>query len=585
MIIPFIKVGFGLALLSVVMQFPMDSGARDYLAQMFSDGNIAARDQNWPLGRYAYVNQQDRNSETAIQLQSGNLDYVIPDWYFLTATSCSIDSRIFPRVQNAAMEADVSVLPLFQNKDSNGVYLEQTKEVLTERDLRRCLSFELVKQAKNDGVAGAVIDFQITNDMQDSFMVFLQELDELFAKNDLKLYIASVADNNRIGEMAELSDYVIIKMNDSYDDPAQAPASSEWIRLNLKNILQRVPREKLIFAIAQVGQTAGDDGNMREMSFSEAAYHVNNSGMNFQKDTESGAWKAEGSGQTIWLQDPRQAKDQIQMLVENGVQGVALYRLGTEHPFTWKLVNNPSEEVPSKLDPPPYTHYTTRGEILTIESRPSEAMEFPHGYIMQRFGDALPKDSIFITFDDGPDPTWTPKIIDLLKRENVPAVFFVLGQQIESYPGVSKLLDDRLFTIGNHTYDHPHLDQISNQEIGNQSASTTKLIESITGDVPKYFRMTFNVNTEPTHPEIIRGIDVVVSQGYAVVGADIDSRDWDNPNVDEAVEAIMEKVEQDKHIVVFHDGGGDRSATVAILEKLIPLAKERGYRFMGLNDL
>lgn len=584
MIMPFIKVGFGLALLSMFVQFPVDSGARDYLAQMFSAGDTAARDQIWPLGTYAYVNQQDRNSETAIQLQASSIDYIIPDWYFLTASSCSIDSRIFPRVKNAAQDAQVGILPLFQNQDSNGVYLEQTKEVLNNEELRNCLSFELVKNAKNDEVNGAVIDFQVTDDMRDQFIVFLRELDELFAKNDLTLYIASTADNDGLGEMSEFCDYVIIKMNDQPNGSANSPASTEWIRLNLNKIKQEVPQEKLIFSIAQVGESVDKEGNSREMGFSEAAYTAKLSNLSFQKDSQSGAWLAQNQEQTIYLQDPRQAKEQLGLLSENGVKGIAVYRLGAEHPFTWQLVNNPAQAVPEKLDAPPYTHYVSRGEILTILSEPSPSADFPHGYILQRYGEELPKNSIFITFDDGPDPTWTPKIIDLLKTENVPATFFVLGSQVQNYPGVSRLLADPLFTVGNHTFSHPHLDQISNQEIRIESASTTRLIKDVTGENPRFFRMTFNVNTEPTHPEVIRGIDVVVSQGFAVVGADIDSRDWDNPDVDEAVASILNKVEKDMHIVVFHDGGGDRSATVSILEKLIPEARKRGYRFMNLND-
>lgn len=88
----------------------------------------------------------------------------------------------------------------------------------------------------------------------------------------------------------------------------------------------------------------------------------------------------------------------------------------------------------------------------------------------------------------------------------------------------------------------------------------------------------------PTHPDKIRVINFLTQQEYAIVGAGIDSRDWDTPNPEEAVLHIMQSLSPDKHIVVFHDGGGDRSRTIKILQLLIQRARNAGYQFIGLND-
>ncbi|MDF1496517.1 MAG: polysaccharide deacetylase family protein [Patescibacteria group bacterium] len=587
---PLLKMGSGLVLLVLAIQTPLNSDSvRDTLVHTINAIVPAAREQTWPLGKFAYVSQSDSNSENAIELQSENLDYIIPDWYFLTTDDCMIDSRVYPKIKEVALATDLDVLPLYQNQDTRGIYLDQTRKILQNPELRNCVAMELVKSVKADAAKGAVISFAVPADLEDSFLEFIKETDTLFAQNNLNLYVTVDADNGNLADIAGACDGVLVNMYHAYNqlNLNTAPAPTDWFTQKLARVVKLVPKDKLIIMIGQFGAdvSAGTSASPQELSFSASNYEAQKLGSNLAIDDDSGNLLAVFVQKSIWLLGPHQAQEQLNQLISNDVQGVGIYRLGTEHQIVWNLLKNPTKQISNTLDPPQYVYHETKGEILTVSAKPSPPGTNPTGYIISRYGDELPEKSIFITFDDGPDPKWTPLIIDLLKLENVPAAFFVVGEQLEYWPEIATLLNDPLFTIGNHSYDHPHLDEIPKQEILNQTASTTRLIQNLTGKKPRFFRLTYDVNTMPTKEKTIHAIDTISEQGYIIVGAAIDSRDWDNPNVEDAVNSIMQSLKADKHIIVFHDGGGDRLRTIEILKKLIPEARESGYEFLGLESI
>lgn len=451
-------------LLALTVQLPLfTDGIRDMLNNINRAVAQATPDRAWPLGRFAYVDQADRNSETAIQMQSDKLDYIIPNWYYLTSSNCSIDSRIYPRVKEVAQSNDLDLLPLYTNQDSNGVYINQTDKILQSADLRICLGMELAKIVKADAAAGAVISFTITADMKDNFLKFVKETAVIFEQENLKLYVAVDAESEIITDIARSCDGVIVNMYRRYGltDIETAPAPSAWFEQNLERLRSTVPQNKLIISLGQYGILVSGNGETHELSFSGAIYQAHNRHLAMIKDTVSGNLVAKSMHEAIWLLGPEQAKEHLNLILSSGIGGIAVYRLGTEHPVVWDLLKNTEKYPIQILNPPPYVYYESTGEVLTIKSRPSDAGSLPTGYILSRSGDELPDNSIMLTFDDGPDPKWTPLIIDLLIKEQVPAVFFVVGEQMERWPEVANLLKNPLFTVGNHSYSHPHLDKVS----------------------------------------------------------------------------------------------------------------------------
>ncbi|MFF4404392.1 polysaccharide deacetylase family protein [Streptomyces sp. NPDC001262] len=182
--------------------------------------------------------------------------------------------------------------------------------------------------------------------------------------------------------------------------------------------------------------------------------------------------------------------------------------------------------------------------------------------------------SVSITVDDGPDPVWTPKVLALLKKYDVKAVFCMIGPEARARPDlVRKVLADG-HRLCDHSVDHnTAMDQRSESYQEQQVLDAQQMIEKAAGDgVPiHYYRAPGGAFTPYS-----RGL--AAQHGMRPLGWSVDTRDWERPGVDHIVKAIEQGL-TDGPIVLVHDGGGDRGQTVAALEQTIPWLKEHGYVF------
>ncbi len=135
-----------------------------------------------------------------------------------------------------------------------------------------------------------------------------------------------------------------------------------------------------------------------------------------------------------------------------------------------------------------------------------------------------------ISFDDGPDPEWTPKILDVLKQYNVKAIFFTIGLEAEKYPGMLKRIYHEGHEIGNHTFTHPDISNISAQYVRVELNLTERLLAAKLGIKPVLFRPPYSVDQEPDTADEVRPLELTQSMGYITVGDKIDPDDWrDDP--------------------------------------------------------
>lgn len=202
----------------------------------------------------------------------------------------------------------------------------------------------------------------------------------------------------------------------------------------------------------------------------------------------------------------------------------------------------------------------------------------------------LNRNKVSLTFDDGPNPEYTPAIVSLLKKHNVPATFFFLGENVFKYPNVAKDAALAGFEIGNHTFTHSKEVHESNVRLQNELRTTTKVIEAATGKTPLFYRPPYllNIGTDPTiNPEISAEIplQVAFNDGYIPVGADIDSKDWLVTNSTELLDNVMKNANKG-HIILLHDGGyADTKYMIKVLEEMIVKLKNDGFEFVSLNEL
>ncbi|WP_227874393.1 polysaccharide deacetylase family protein [Tumebacillus algifaecis] len=186
---------------------------------------------------------------------------------------------------------------------------------------------------------------------------------------------------------------------------------------------------------------------------------------------------------------------------------------------------------------------------------------------------------IALTFDDGPDPRYTPQILEILKKYHAKATFFVVGSRVEKFPEIAKREVKEGHELANHTYGHPTMTKISAESLREEIDKAEAVVTTVTGTKPSTFRPPGGVYNDTV-------VNTAKTAGYLVVmwSWNQDTRDWSNPGVDKIVDRVLSNV-HNGGIVLFHDMGGDRSQTVSALEKIMPELVKKGYRFLTVSEL
>ncbi|MGW5240071.1 polysaccharide deacetylase family protein [Monashia sp. NPDC004114] len=173
--------------------------------------------------------------------------------------------------------------------------------------------------------------------------------------------------------------------------------------------------------------------------------------------------------------------------------------------------------------------------------------------------------TVYLTFDDGPHATYTPRILAVLRKHGVKAVFFEVGQNISWYPSVTRNLRSYGMKIGNHTWSHPNLTSLSTISVTSQ----LNRMESALGYRPRCVRPPYGATNS-------RIASIIAARGQRQILWTVDPRDWSRPGTSTIVNRVLATV-RDGSRILLHDGGGDRSQTVAALDILIPKLRARGF--------
>ncbi|MFC4497688.1 polysaccharide deacetylase family protein [Streptomyces ovatisporus] len=195
----------------------------------------------------------------------------------------------------------------------------------------------------------------------------------------------------------------------------------------------------------------------------------------------------------------------------------------------------------------------------------------------------VPDRKIVLTFDDGPDPEWTPKILDKLARHDAHAVFFVTGTMTARHPELVRRMVDEGHEVGLHTFNHPDLSYQSPGRIQRELAQSQLALAGAAGVRTSLFRPPYSSTADALDDESWPVVREVASRGYITAFIDTDSEDWARPGVDEIVRRAMPQQGKGA-IVLMHDSGGDRSQTVAALDRMIPRLQAQGYEFPRLTE-
>ena len=187
------------------------------------------------------------------------------------------------------------------------------------------------------------------------------------------------------------------------------------------------------------------------------------------------------------------------------------------------------------------------------------------------------KKQIALTFDDGPHPTLTPKILEILARYHVPATFFMVGQNVLNYPEAARVVIDAGHEVGNHTFTHPHIASLNEQAIFEEIGRCEDALGKLCEYRPHILRTPQGVLT----PSLEK---CLLEEDYILVLWSLDTRDWDNKSTDAIVRSVLDGVKSGD-IVLMHDYIGYNSKTPEALETIIPELLSRGYEFVTVSEL
>lgn len=187
------------------------------------------------------------------------------------------------------------------------------------------------------------------------------------------------------------------------------------------------------------------------------------------------------------------------------------------------------------------------------------------------------KDQVAFTFDDGPNPEYTPQILAVLDKYHVRATFFMAGEMAQQYPEVVRLVAEQGHDVGNHTMTHPEAPKVNSQRLRQEVQGAAQLLERISGKRIHYFRPPYGY-FDVAYFQACRdnNMDVVL---WSIV-----PRDWEQPPAEVLVRRVVAEIRPGA-IVLLHDGGGDRRQTVKALPLIIEAIQARGLQAVTLSQL
>ncbi len=557
-------------------------------------------------------------------------------------TDAKEDTEIFPLVNNfnpTDQDFEDNVSQFVMNPAARAKFLQQIDQFF----------------AANTRYRGLTLNFQeIPAAAQPGYQQLIASLYSDFQSKKLKVYInvPVVAPGVDFGFLGSHTDGLIL-MNYDQHQPGTDPgpiAGQDWFEDNLKAVMKVVPRNKIICSVgsyaydwtsklptapvaAKGRKAAAPEAtpailSVSSLSTQEAWQAASDAGAKIDLDDTSlnphFGYDDEDTGlrHQVWMLDAVTVLNQMRVARALGLQTFALWRLGEEDDSLWKIWDGPLGSNPvtdlAKVSPGQDVDTEGDGDILRVTGQPqsghrtlqmdddttipkqylsvvSESMDsYPLPYTITQYG-YQPK-KVAISFDDGPDPTWTPKILDVLKRYNVKGTFFMIGEEAEDNVGVMQRVYREGHEIGNHTFTHPDISEISNTQVDLQLTLTERLFAAKLGVQPTYFRPPYSIDQEPDTNDQAAPIDRIEhGLGYVIVGDKIDTNDWDEhprKTPQEMIDSVFQQIDMARtktwmrgSIILMHDGGGDRSATVAALPKLIEALRARGYEIVPVSGL
>jgi len=591
--------------------------------------------------RAAFYVAWDAQSYTSLKKNISKLNLVFPEWFFLDSATGSVKNGIDKDALQFMRKSGVKILPMLSNNIKETFRGDIVHNIIADPVKKQRLISDIVRLLVDNGLQGINLDFEEMAEEHNETLVSFQEdlYNAVHAKGLLVTQdIIPFNEDYDAKQLAKYNDYIVLMAYDEHNQGSQpgAISSQRWVEAALDNLAKDVPSNKIILAMAGFGY----DWNIHTkkatpLTYQQALVSARDSEaeVDFDNDTYNLHYQYYDDNDSlheVHFTDAATNFNTLRFATEYKLAGTALWRLGSEDSRLWEFYDKPMYvsalkhfdfKTFSEVPPGNTPDFLGDGEILDIVSTPVSGQitpeidsvqmliseehynKLPSTYVIRRFG-KTPQKKIVLTYDDGPDPLYTKQILDTLSYYHVPASFFLVGIQAENNIPLVKRIFREGHEIGNHTFTHPNMAEVSTKRAFLEMDGTRLLIECITGHSTIMFRAPFNADSEPGKYEELVPVALSRTRNYVTVGESVDPEDWqkaDHPDLND--DTIFNRIVRIYHskmaeaatsgdtsafngsIILLHDAGGDRSETVKATGKIIRYFQSQGYSFTTVADL
>src|SRR5437867_4475977 len=571
--------------------------------------------------RLAFYTNGDPYSYASLEQHASQITHLCPEWMTVINGLGELQIDADPRLPKLAANKGIALMPLLTNLVGDTWQPEAIENLVhgpaerQDRFIQRVLA--VLRDAKASGV---VVDWeQIDPVYKKDITGFIDKFADALHDDNKELWLCvqpgQELDYIDFNTLADNVDRFVAMLFDetSETDPPGPLASRSWFEGWIHVLLEDSDTKQWIIALGSYGYDWTIGAKKAELiSFPEAMSRANDAEV---ESTEVKGpsyspyfyFQDEDKEHAVWFLDVATFLNELREVRDEKAGGFALYRLGSEDPAIWEALSVPRDfkfdnQTRQSLELIKSTDTITDvgdGEIVTVDEDRTDGMrklavdadgfltakyvtfaQFPTLYHQGAGGER----QVAITFDDGPDPRWTPKILDILKAANVKAAFFLVGVNAERYPSLVRRIVNEGHEIGNHTYYHPNLALCWPEHIRLELNATQLLLETITGRATTLFRPPYASDTGPTQLSELAPLKIAEDLNYLVVLENIDPQDWAKPGAD----IILRRIKQQRHdgsVILLHDAGGDRSQTVEALPRTFDWLHARGETVVPLSTL
>jgi peptidoglycan-N-acetylglucosamine deacetylase len=579
---------------------------------------------------------------------AGQMTHLLPVWVHLQQDANGLDFHDWDplltphnaEVVKLAREKNLNIVPVFSNAQisSTGSGEFDPKRVhifLTNPALQTKMIMSLRQWCQANRFQGINVDFENLMPQDYPLMIpFLQRMKANFAPVGL-IVSADLEAGERIDwkKAAATCDFVVVMAYDEHGESSKPGpiASMSWYRDVVQRALRSIPRDKLVVGIANYAYDWMEGREWADPMTYQGALILAQDYRQQEKpedivDFDDEAlnptfWYVDDDGKEheVWMLDAVTAANQWLIASNYGVRGAAVWVLGSTDPSIWtfihrdKLNRPPNMNVLGKVSFPYFLEFVGEGEISHVDKEPTEGSrsleidpqtglaldesyhKFPTSIVIARSG--YRPMMLALTIDDGPADPYTSDMLDELKKLNVKATFFLIGQNAERYPSLVRRIWAEGHEIGNHTYTHPNMGSVSTQQARLEMNATQRVFQSQLHRSTLLFRPPYNADAEPSTKDEAEPIRLASELNYITVLEFLDPQDWRLTDTlptggtkERTARQMLDTIEaqlltEKGSCVLMHDGGGNRAETVKLIPLMVNELRAKGYTFVPVSTL